>query len=70
MSMDTRTERTLTIADLCQAIAERTISYTQREDVYVLTGLDVRRFLRGDERVAAPTPIDPYLASVDPSCFA
>ena len=68
--MDTRTERTLTIADLCQAIADRTISFSQREDVYVLTGLDVRRFLRDDEKVALPTPVNPYLASADSSYFA
>lgn len=49
MKTDTRADRPMTIADLCQAISEERIGYAKRDDRYEVSGLNLNRFLRGDQ---------------------
>jgi hypothetical protein len=51
MATDTRQPKQhLTMADLCEAIADEKISYTRQDGEYRLTALDLRRMERaGDE---------------------
>jgi hypothetical protein len=64
MATDTRTTKPLTIAELSEAIADGRISYALHEDVYQISGLDIRRFQRNSGRGARRgESIDPYLNS-------
>jgi hypothetical protein len=44
----------LTIADLCEAIAEHEVPYTLRDGQYQLTGRDLRRLRRAQDDADLP----------------
>jgi hypothetical protein len=56
----------LTIADLCEAIAEHEIPYTLRDGQYQLTGRDLRRLRRTQDDADADVPLG-LLADADVS---
>jgi hypothetical protein len=68
MATDTRREKSLTLADLCEAIADDRLSYTLRDGEYEVSALDLRRFRR-DHRVSqvAIAPLD-YLTAPEATC--
>jgi hypothetical protein len=53
MATDTRADKQLTIADLCQAIAEDEVAYTLRDGEYQVSGAELRRLRRGQPALAA-----------------
>lgn len=48
MTTDTRADRPMTIADLCQAIGEERIGYSRSGDSFEVSGLSLVRYLRGE----------------------
>ena len=52
----------LTIADLCEAIAEHEVPYTLRDGQYQLTGRDLRRLRRAQDAADLPLAL---LADLD-----
>ncbi len=52
----------LTIADLCEAIAEHEVPYTLRDGQYQLTGRDLRRLRRAQDDADLPLAL---LADLD-----
>jgi hypothetical protein len=65
MATDTRKGKSLTLADLCQAIADGRLCYTLRDGEYEVSALDLRRFRRG-QRVSrvAIAPLDSLVDSL------
>ena len=72
MTTDTRAARPMTIADLCEAISEERIGYDRSGDNYLVSGLSLNRYLRGE--APYPTSEPPYLAigpdMLEPGCTA
>jgi len=56
MATDARADKQLTIADLCQAIADDEVSYTLRDGEYEVSGLALRRLRRARPALAADHP--------------
>lgn len=53
MTTDTRADRPMTIADLCQAISEERIDYSRSGDSIEVSGLSLARYLRGEKPSAS-----------------
>lgn len=72
MTTDTRADRPLTIADLCQAISEERIGYSRSDDSFEVSGLHLARYLRGEQprpSIALPhVALDP--ATLESGCSA
>lgn len=60
MTTDTRADRPMTIADLCQAISEERIGYARSGDSYEVSGLSLARYLRGEK--PHPALAHPHIA--------
>lgn len=76
MATDTRANTSLTLADLCQAIADGSLPYALRDDHYYVKASDVRR-MRSMKPSRRPTPppdvlIEPGIAisSLNVGCSA
>ena len=76
MATDTRTERSLTLADLCQAIGDGNLPYALRDDNYYVKTSDVRRMRSATpQKRDTPSPdflIEPNIdiSSLNASCSA
>ena len=59
MATDTRADTSLTLADLCQAIARGTLPYALRDDHYYVKASDVRRMRssKAARHLAPPTAV-------------
>ncbi len=76
MATDTRTDTSMTLAELCQAIADGDLSYALHDDHYYVKANDVRR-IRSTRQVIHDTPPSDLLvqpssdtASLDVGCSA
>jgi hypothetical protein len=68
MATDTRADTSLTLADLCQAIARGTLPYALRDDHYYVKVSDVRR-VRSSKATSRHAPPPDLLVEpgIDPS---
>lgn len=54
MATDTRTDTSMTLADLCQAIADGDLSYALHDEHYYVKARDVRRIRSSASDTAHP----------------
>ncbi len=64
MATDTRAQKALTLADLCQAIEDHDVSFAQHDGQYELTAREVRHLLdrRAGEEAHLEIPLDALIA--------
>lgn len=68
MATDTRQpKQTLTLAEICEAIADEKVHFTTLDDAYQLTALDIRRMSRTDDYLDIPTELLAEFADIDSS---